>query len=405
VNPVEILAGQLPNSAGLSPPLATVFTADNGLVAGEARYLRFETIGATFENDNVGLNEIEVYDQAIHEPTPPPRPNNIAFRKPVIDGSGAWDGGVGLGAPFDGGGFPTDRVTDGSVADEHADGGSRSSYWLGREQTEEEYFTIDLGDVYTIEEINLRNTHNDQYSDRGTDEFAIYGALEVDQNNQLVDPFPIVSGNLTDVSNLPVIPLDVFTEANGLVVSDARYLQFLAITYPEGKAGSGLNEILVYGHLAGLIGDFNGNGVLDAADVDMLTSAVAGGTNPAAFDLNDDAAVDGADLTIWVKDLRFTYFGDADLDGQFNSSDLVTVLASGTYEADVDSVWSTGDFNGDGRTNSSDLVAALADGGYEAGPRAAVASVPEPTAAILWIVAAVSLCVRVRGRGRSRCFQ
>jgi hypothetical protein len=405
VNPVEILTGQLPNSAGLTPPLATVFTADNGLVAGTARYLRFETLGATFPNDNVGLNEIEVYEEVLHEPTPPPRQGNIAYRKPVIDGSGSWDGGAaGEGAAFDGGLFPADRVTDGSLADEHADNNSRSSYWLGRELTEEEYFTLDLGEVYTIEEVHLRNTHNDQYSDRGTDEFVIYGALEVDGNNQLVEPFPIVSGNLTDVSGMPIIPTDIFTEENGLQISDARYLQFLAINYPEGKYSVGLNEIEVYGHLAGgLPGDFNGNGVLDAADVDMLTAAVAAGTNPANLDLNADAQVNNADLTIWVKDLRFTYFGDANLDGEFNSSDLVSVLASGTYEADVDSVWSTGDFNGDGRTNSSDLVTALADGGYEAGPRAAVASVPEPASVALWSVAAAGLWVRVRGR--RRCFE
>jgi hypothetical protein len=76
------------------------------------------------------------------------------------------------------------------------------------------------------------------------------------------------------------------------------------------------------------------------------------------------------------------------MDGQFNSSDLVSVLAAGVYEVNVDAVWSTGDFNGDGRFNSSDLVVALADGGYEQGPRAAVASVPEPTSALLALLAA-----------------
>jgi hypothetical protein len=74
-----------------------------------------------------------------------------------------------------------------------------------------------------------------------------------------------------------------------------------------------------------------------------------------------------------------TYYGDANLDHEFASSDLVNVLASGSYEADVDAGWSTGDFNGDGRSASSDLVEALADGGYEAGPRVAVAIVPEPS--------------------------
>ena len=63
------------------------------------------------------------------------------------------------------------------------------------------------------------------------------------------------------------------------------------------------------------------------------------------------------------------------------------VLASGTYEADVPSVWSTGDFDGDGRTTSGDLVVALADGGYEQGPRAAVSAVPEPSGIILLLTA------------------
>jgi hypothetical protein len=128
----------------------------------------------------------------------------------------------------------------------------------------------------------------------------------------------------------------------------------------------------------GVTGDFNANGALDAPDIDDLTGQAAGGTNPAAYDLNADALVDVGDVNVWVKDLFNSWIGDADLDGEFNSSDLVTVLASGTYESGGPSVWSTGDFNGDGTTNSSDLVAALADGGYEQGPRAAVAAVPEP---------------------------
>jgi hypothetical protein len=60
VNPVQILSGKLPNSAGISPQLETVFTADNGLATTNARYLRFETLSGTYFNDNVGLNEIEV---------------------------------------------------------------------------------------------------------------------------------------------------------------------------------------------------------------------------------------------------------------------------------------------------------------------------------------------------------
>jgi hypothetical protein len=144
---------------------------------------------------------------------------------------------------------------------------------------------------------------------------------------------------------------------------------------------------------AGTPGDFNGNGMLDAGDLDDLTTQSATVTHPAAYDLNADSLVNDADIGVWVKDLYNSWIGDANLDGEFNSSDLVIVLASGTYEANVDSVWSTGDFNGDGRTNSADLVAALADGGYESGPRAAVASVPEPTSVILALLGLLSFLV------------
>jgi hypothetical protein len=147
----------------------------------------------------------------------------------------------------------------------------------------------------------------------------------------------------------------------------------------------------------GLPGDFDGNGQLDAADIDDLTIQSASGSNPAAYDLNSDSLVNGDDVNVWINDLYNSWVGDANLDGEFNTSDLVTVLASGTYEADVDSVWSTGDFNGDRRSNSSDLVAALAGGGYEAGPRAATAaSVPEPLSLTLLAVGWLGLVVRRR---------
>ncbi len=58
--------------------------------------------------------------------------------------------------------------------------------------------------------------------------------------------------------------------------------------------------------------------------------------NPAGYDLNGDALVDAKDVSVWIKDLSHSWIGDANLDGEFNSSDLVSVLSSGTYEADID---------------------------------------------------------------------
>lgn len=142
-------------------------------------------------------------------------------------------------------------------------------------------------------------------------------------------------------------------------------------------------------------GDFNEDGVLDIVDIDLLTTEVSAGTHGSIFDLNSDQTVDVVDLNIWVRELQNTWVGDADLDGQFNSGDLVQVLASGTYEIDVDAVWSTGDFDGSGRADSSDLVAALADGGYEQGPHAATLSVPEPNSTALLLLGTL-VCLRRR---------
>ena len=53
--------------------------------------------------------------------------------------------------------------------------------------------------------------------------------------------------------------------------------------------------------------------------------------------------------------------GDANLDGVFNSRDLVLVFQANEYEDDVDgnSSWSEGDWNGDGDFTSADLVEAF----------------------------------------------
>jgi hypothetical protein len=143
-------------------------------------------------------------------------------------------------------------------------------------------------------------------------------------------------------------------------------------------------------------GDFDGDGQLTAADIDALTASIIAGGTDLEFDVTGDGAVNESDRQAWVEELKKTYFGDANLDGEFNSGDLVSVLASGTYEADVDSVWESGDFNGDARTNTGDLVHALAGGGYEAGPRAAVAAVPEPAALGLLLVGLLTSVRRLR---------
>jgi hypothetical protein len=149
-------------------------------------------------------------------------------------------------------------------------------------------------------------------------------------------------------------------------------------------------------------GDFNGNGILDAADIDQLSEQVRSTTNDPLYDLSADSLVDDLDRQVWVHDLKQTYFGDADLNGSFDSTDLVQVLASGEYEDDValNSTWITGDWDGDGDFTSGDLVVALADGGYDAVHDAA--AVPEPAGVVLAMAASAVVATCSRRRPKTR---
>ncbi len=132
-------------------------------------------------------------------------------------------------------------------------------------------------------------------------------------------------------------------------------------------------------------GDLTGDDLLDRADVSALSSAIRDGPREFwmndAFDLNRDSVVDRSDLQVWIKDLKRSWYGDANLDGEFNSADLSFVSRSGSYERSglyIDEWWS-GDWNADSNFDSNDLVLAFQDGGYEQGPRIVANVVPEPS--------------------------
>ena len=143
-----------------------------------------------------------------------------------------------------------------------------------------------------------------------------------------------------------------------------------------------------------VLGDFDADGQLTNADVDLLGSEIASGANTPSFDLNADGAVDSGDLTVWVKDLKNSWIGDANLNGEFNSGDLVTVFQAGLFETGQPATWSAGDWSGDGVFSSGDFVAAFQDGGFEQGPRPA-AVVPEPSSFVLGLMT-VFVFLRIR---------
>ena len=127
-------------------------------------------------------------------------------------------------------------------------------------------------------------------------------------------------------------------------------------------------------------GDFDQDGQLTHADIDALSRTIRNGDTNLLWDLNTDGTVSIDDHSFWVNDKKRTYVGDANLDGEFNTADFVSVFQSAEYEDRIEgnSTWATGDWNADSDFDSTDFVVAFRTGAFEQGPRP-LNHVPEPT--------------------------
>ncbi len=163
----------------------------------------------------------------------------------------------------------------------------------------------------------------------------------------------------------------------------------------DRQAIEGYFQTKYFGGGVVLPGDYNEDGMVDTADIDLQAMAMKTPTeNLATYDENNDGLVDEKDRIIWVQQHAKTWFGDANFDGSFTSDDLVAVFAAGKYETSQSATWVEGDWSGDEVFDSADLVAAFSDGGFELGPRPAVSAVPEPSSIALLLVGLISLARR-----------
>jgi hypothetical protein len=81
-------------------------------------------------------------------------------------------------------------------------------------------------------------------------------------------------------------------------------------------------NLTLFDTLVGSAGDLNNDGLLDINDLTALTEAIRLGSEDLQFDVNQSGDIDLADRLYWVTELRHTWMGDANLDGEFNSGDL-----------------------------------------------------------------------------------
>ena len=106
-------------------------------------------------------------------------------------------------------------------------------------------------------------------------------------------------------------------------------------------------------------GDFDSDGVYSCADVNLLTSGIAAGSDDLTLDMTGDGIINQIDLNFWlslagVANLggRAYLPGDANLDGVVDASDF-NVWNTNKFTAN--SHWCSGDFTADGVVDTSDF--------------------------------------------------
>ncbi len=108
-----------------------------------------------------------------------------------------------------------------------------------------------------------------------------------------------------------------------------------------------------------LPGDFNGDQIVDDADIDLLFAAINVGSGNLQFDLDGSGTVTSSDATFLAETILGTRFGDTDLDGDVDTGDLTNAIINFTSAGGVGKTWSDGDTDGDHDVDTSDLTTAI----------------------------------------------
>jgi hypothetical protein len=138
----------------------------------------------------------------------------------------------------------------------------------------------------------------------------------------------------------------------------------------------------------GIPGDFNEDGLVNATDIDLLLAA-RGSDEPDIFDIVPDNTIDDLDAQYWVETIVGTRYGDVNLDGRIDLSDLNAVR----NHFGGGGGWAAGDSVGSGLVDLPDLNAVRNEFGF-----VAASSVPEPGSMAICVIAAAGAMFAARFR-------
>ncbi|MBQ7126465.1 discoidin domain-containing protein [bacterium] len=159
--------------------------------------------------------------------------------------------------------FDVNKIKDGVLYDISGTGVGQGDfakgYWIAPNGVTNAYITVDLGDTYNIDKIDLQNTRNAGHGDSGTKDFTLY--YSTDGTNWTT----LLSDTLTTTTaknSSEIMPIESFT----FTPVDARYVKFEANTYNNARAG--LSEMWIFEHTPywGVGSDLSKDWTIDGTD-------------------------------------------------------------------------------------------------------------------------------------------
>lgn len=210
-----------------------------------------------------------------------------------------------------------------------------------------------------------------------------------DQMGSLVVSPPTILGQTAryDVTMSMPIALDEVVYDNGTVAVRA--------------AGSGLLKAAgQFTRPIPRLGDLDGSGLVNAADIDLLYDHVPS-TDP-EYDVNGDSAVNQQDVDVLVCTVLGSQYGDTDLDGDVDFYDFLTTKSS--FGMVGVAGWADGDSDGDRDVDFLDYLTTKGNFGWPGlglAPAGGPAATPEPAGMALFLAASLAL-LRGKAVRRSR---